>query len=96
MAIMVLASALVGGTMKLYTTWLACIVCLSTVLLSPASFAAEHPITAVQAFADTPLSFEPNRGQFDGHFKFATTGPNYGVFLDSAELTLKVRSPQTS
>jgi Beta-propeller repeat len=82
--------------MKLYTTRLAFIVCVLTVLLSPAGFAAEHPVTAVQAFTDGPLSFEPNRGQFDAQFNFATTGANYGVFLNSAGLKLKVRSLKTS
>src|SRR6185369_14072458 len=75
---------------------LACIVCVLTILLSPASFAAEQSFRAVQAFGNAPLNFEPNQGQFDEHFKFATTGANYGVFLTPAGLTLKVRSPKTS
>ena len=39
-------------------------------------------------FAQIPLSFEENRGQFDPHVKFATRGADYGLFLSSGHATI--------
>jgi hypothetical protein len=39
-------------------------------------------------FAEIPLSFEENRGQFDPHVKFATRGADYGLFLSGAQATI--------
>src|SRR2546425_1027696 len=43
-------------------------------------------------YARLPLSFEPNRGQFDSRFKFGSFGVESGVLLDSTGVRLRMRS----
>ncbi|HYS53863.1 MAG TPA: SBBP repeat-containing protein [Thermoanaerobaculia bacterium] len=42
-------------------------------------------------FGKLPLSFEPNRGQFDARVRFVARGPGYSVFLTPAESVLDLR-----
>lgn len=36
-------------------------------------------------YGKLPLHFEPNQGQWDSKVKFASRGPNYGLFLSNTE-----------
>lgn len=53
---------------------------------------AQHSLRSDQRllskFAQLPLSFEENRGQFNPHVKFATRGADYGLFLAGAHATI--------
>jgi hypothetical protein len=45
-------------------------------------FAAGSPKVDL-AFGKLPLSFEPNRGQFSSHVRFAARGPGYSLFAQA-------------
>ena len=44
------------------------------------------------AFAQLPLSFEPNQGQTDPQVKFLARGGGYGLFLTSSEAVLSLQA----
>ena len=44
------------------------------------------------AFAATPLSFEPNQGQVDAQVKYLSRGDGYTLFLTNDEAVLSLRS----
>lgn len=46
-----------------------------------------------KAYAELPLSFEANRGQFDPRVKFLSRGPGYSLFLTTEEALLALRKP---
>ena len=44
-----------------------------------------------QTFAQTPLYFEVNDGQFDRRVSYAARGPGYGIFLTPSETVFSLR-----
>ena len=54
---------------------------------------AEQPTNVAEAYKSLPMSFEPNRGQFDSSVSFGSERPSYSIFLKSTGATLKMRSP---
>ena len=57
---------------------------------------AVPPASATANYGQLPISFEPNRGQFEAQFGFASMGPGYSLFVNSAGVTLKLRNTNTS
>jgi Bacterial Ig-like domain (group 3)/Abnormal spindle-like microcephaly-assoc'd, ASPM-SPD-2-Hydin len=49
---------------------------------------SRDPQGFLRKFAQVPLSFEPNRGQFDPRVKFVARGADYGLFLSGGEATI--------
>jgi hypothetical protein len=49
---------------------------------------SRDPQGLLRKFAQVPLSFEPNRGQFDSRVKFVARGADYGLFLSGAQTTI--------
>lgn len=49
---------------------------------------------ARMALGGLPLSFEMNRGQFDGQVKFASRGAGYKTFLTQSETVFVLRKPE--
>jgi hypothetical protein len=48
------------------------------------------PVRAIEAFANVPLSFEPNQGQTEGEVKFLSRGAGHTLFLTQAKAVLLV------
>jgi hypothetical protein len=46
-----------------------------------------------KAYAELPLTFEANRGQFNPRVKFLSRGPGYSLFLTAREAVLALRKP---
>jgi hypothetical protein len=54
--------------------------------------AAERGVNIRPEFGKLPLSFEPNRGQFDSPFRYGSSGPGYTVLLEPASVRLSVEN----
>jgi glucose/arabinose dehydrogenase len=52
----------------------------------------ERSVTATERYGKLPLSFEPNQGQFDRQFAFASIGADHAIFLEPSRITLKLRT----
>jgi len=63
-------------------------------LLSSANrqLAQGRPITIAANYGSLPMSFEPNRGQFDRRFAFGARGFNYSLLLNSKAVMTKFRT----
>jgi hypothetical protein len=48
------------------------------------------PVRAIEAFANLPLSFEPNQGQTEGQVKFLSRGAGHTLFLTRSKAVLLV------
>ena len=59
-------------------------------------FQGRTPNSVVQEFGvrpwNSPLSFEENRGQFAGEFKYSARGPGYSVLLNATSAVLKLQN----
>jgi hypothetical protein len=56
----------------------------------------ELPVGIEQQYAKLPMSFEPNKGQFDSGFAFGSRGRGYALFLKPASATLMLRTVSES
>src|SRR5215467_9677022 len=54
---------------------------------------AEQKVSGTPSYKNLPMSFEPNRGQFDPGVTFGSEQSSYSIFLKSAAVTLKMRNP---
>src|SRR5215475_779114 len=54
--------------------------------------AQDRPITIAANYGSLPMSFEPNRGQFDRRFDFGARGFNYSLLLSSKTVMTKFRT----
>jgi hypothetical protein len=52
----------------------------------------ERPVSISQEYGNLPMSFEPNRGQFDPDFQFGSRGLNSSLLVNPTGLTVKFRS----
>src|SRR5438876_8035733 len=57
--------------------------------------APASPLTH-EPYGKLPMSFEENRGQFDGEFKFSARGPGYSLLLNAAGAVLKFQNEMSA
>ncbi len=52
---------------------------------------ANHPVKVASLLAQSPLAFEPNRGQSDGRVLYLSRNPGYALFLTAQETVVALR-----
>src|SRR6185436_4326514 len=61
---------------------------------------AVHPVerlvSSVPEYGQLPMSFEPNKGQFDRQFQFGSEGIGYALLLKPGSATLKLGGPSAA
>jgi len=50
----------------------------------------------VEGYGRLPLSFEPNRGQFDSTFEFASQGSGHSIFLSPTTAEIRFRQTESA
>src|SRR5215831_14258770 len=82
----------------------AAFICLVSTATHP-SYSSEHgtsipstegPVSIAAGYGNLPLSFEPNRGQFEPLFKFGSERAGYALLVDPTGATLKFRNSKQS
>jgi hypothetical protein len=54
--------------------------------------ATERTVNIASEYGKLPLSFEPNRGQFDSRYTFGSQGPGYALLLEPTSATLRLQT----